>query len=222
MIKVFRSIREIGALRIFLPRPRRRNQSGFSMVEMMIVVIVALVLAAMAIPGFMTTVRNLRTIGDVNDLADAVSLAKMRAAANFTLARLYVDLSDQTFHLEYWEKPDGTCTSGCWKTEGGIQPLSSNVTFGYGTLSSPPLNTQTAIGQAPPCLKNDLTSTYSNTACIVFNSRGIPIDSTQSPTSEDALYVTDGKSQVLGVTVSATGLIRTWQSELSSANWRRR
>ena len=41
-----------------------------------------------------------------------------------------------------------------------------------------------------------------NTACIMFNSRGVPIDSTFAPTGDDALYVTDGMA-VYGVTVAA-------------------
>jgi prepilin-type N-terminal cleavage/methylation domain-containing protein len=198
-----------------------RTQAGFSIVEIMMAAIIGAILAAMAIPSFLTTLSNLRTTGDARDLNDEVALAKMRGAANFTLARVYADLSAQTFHLEYWEKPDATCTSGCWVTEGGTQSLSSKITFGYGGLSTPPPNSQTAIGQAPACLKNDMTTPISGTACIVFNSRGIPIDSTQAPTPQDVLYVTDGKSLVFGVTVSATGVIRTWQSGISTANWKR-
>ena len=197
----------------------QRTQGGFSIVELLVVLIIAGILAAIAIPTLVATLSNMRGLGDAHDLNDEIGLVKMRAAANFTLARLYVDLSAQTFHLEYWEKPDATCTTGCWVTEGGSQNLSSGITFGFAGLSSPPLNTQTAIGQAPACLQNDMTSQIVNTACIVFNSRGIPIDSTQSPTAEDALYVTDGKSLVFGVTVSATGVIQTWQSGINSANW---
>ena len=54
-----------------------------------------------------------------------------------------------------------------------------------------------------------------NTACIIFNSRGIPVDNTGSPTGLDAVYVTDGTS-VYGITVAATGFIRTWQTNYSS------
>jgi len=52
----------------------------------------------------------------------------------------------------------------------------------------------------------------------MFNSRGIPVDSTWSPTPTGALYVTNGNS-VSGVTVSATGLTKIWRSDASTANW---
>ena len=58
-----------------------------------------------------------------------------------------------------------------------------------------------------------------NTSCIVFNSRGVPVDSTGAATSLDALYLNDGKS-AYGITVSATGMIRTWRAgPQSTATW---
>jgi hypothetical protein len=84
------------------------------------------------------------------------------------------------------------------------------VTFGFGVVATAPTNTQPVIGQAPACLDN-ASAPIGNTACIVFNSRGIPIDNTPSPTTADALYITDG-NLVLGVTVTATGLIGVWNT----------
>jgi hypothetical protein len=90
------------------------------------------------------------------------------------------------------------------------------VTFGYGPVSAAPLNTQSSIGPSPLC-KNNATPPVdvANTACIVFNSRGLPVDSTGSPFGNDAIYVTDG-SAVYGITIAATGFIRTWQTPYSS------
>jgi Tfp pilus assembly protein FimT len=202
----------------------QRTEGGFSIVELLMVTIIAGILAAITVPSLLTILSNMRTMGDARGLNDEIALAKMRAAANFTLARVYADLSAGTFHLEYWEKADTTCPTGCWVTEGGTQTLSSGVSYGFGGISSPPINTQTTIGQAPACLQNpsDATSTVSNTACIVFNSRGIPTGYDKAPTPEDALYITNGKALVFGVTVSATGVIRTWQSATNSTTWTRR
>jgi type IV fimbrial biogenesis protein FimT len=197
----------------------RGTQRGFSIVEIMMAVIIAGILAAIAIPSVLTILGNMRTLGDARGLNDEIALAKMRAAANFTLARVYADLSAQTFHLEYWNK-----TGATWVTEGGTQNLSSGVSYGLGGISTPPPSSQTTIGQAPACLQdpNDATTTVANTACIVFNSRGIPMDYTQAPTSDDAFYITDGKALVFGLTVSATGVIRTWQGATNSTSWTRR
>jgi prepilin-type N-terminal cleavage/methylation domain-containing protein len=206
----------------------RSEPQGFSLIELMMTLVIGVVLAAMAIPLILSMAQNFRTGGDIRSIAGDIALAKMRAAADFTEARVYVDLSAGTYRVETWNK-----TSNCWVAEGdtacaaNITPteniLSKDVSFGYGTLSSPPSSTQSAIGQAPACL-NDTgsasSSTYTGTACIVFNSRGIPIDRmTHAPYSNDAIYLTDGSS-VYGVTVSATAVVQTWRSGTSSAAWR--
>ena len=195
---------------------RKHGHRGFSMIELMLVIVIGLIIAGMATPTLLTIKRNLRISGDAGDLNGEIALAKMRAASDFTKARVYADLSAQTFRIEVWNKSG----AGSWGTEGGTQPLSPGVTWGFGTLSSPPSGTQATIGQAPACLNNSGTA-IANTACIAFNSRGIPVDSTGTPTANDALYITDG-GLLFGVTVSATGLIQTWRSGTNAANWQKR
>jgi type II secretory pathway pseudopilin PulG len=185
---------------------------GFTLVEVLLVTTVVIVVAAIGIPTLTTITKNLRTQGDARDLNGAIVMAKMRAASDFARARVYADFSANTFRVEIY--PSGA--SG-WTTEGGTTSLSQGVTFGYGSLTSAPAG-MASLSQAPLCLQDDLVATYSNTACIMFNSRGIPVDSTWAPTSGDALYVTDGNS-VTGVTLVATGLTKVWRSDASSANW---
>jgi Tfp pilus assembly protein FimT len=192
----------------FRARPSwTKSTDGFSALELLLVVAIVIIVAGMAIPKMMSMVQNLRTAGDARDLNGTVLMAKMRAASNFAQTRVHVDLTAQTFWVEM--EPSGATS---WTTEGGTQFLSTGVTFGFGSLSTPPSNTQATLAQAPAC------PGISNTACIVFNSRGIPVDSTNTPTGDDALYVTDGKS-VTGVTVLATGLTQIWRSDASTANW---
>jgi hypothetical protein len=183
--------------------------------------------------------RTYRSVGDARSLSEEVSLAKMRGPANFTQARVYADLSTNRYRVETWAVPTGG-TSKCWITDGDTQ-CSSNytspnappstlllttVTFGYGSLGSAPSGTQSTLGQAPACQTDAETAAgnvgdAASSACIVFNSRGIPVDNTGAPTSADALYVTDSIS-VYGVTVLPTGLIQTWRSGLTSTSWSRR
>jgi prepilin-type N-terminal cleavage/methylation domain-containing protein len=196
-----------------------RNR-GFSLVEVLMATAIIIVLAAIGIPSLLSMVRGLRTAGDARDLNGAIIQAKMRAASDFARARFYADLSANTFRIEIQPSGSSSWTSDC--TGGGScdQFLSSGVSFGYGSLTSPPTNTQAALGQATAC-KDSSNTAISNTACIIFNSRGIPITpgTSPAPTGEDAIYVTDGKS-VTGVTVSITGLSRVWRSDASAASWR--
>ncbi|MDE3156005.1 MAG: hypothetical protein KGN76_12930 [Acidobacteriota bacterium] len=203
-------------MRALITRPARAlvgDQGGFSMVEMLAVVGVLVVVTAMVVPVTQRTVESVRSGGDARGIANYIALAKMRAASDFTHARVFVDLSDNTYYMQTWQK---TGTPG-WVTEGGTQTLSSGVTFGFGSLAAAPPNTQGTIAQAPMC-EDDTGTAIGNTACVVFNSRGVPIDDTGTPTGVDAIYLTDGTA-VYGTTVSATGLTRFWWSPASAATW---
>lgn len=196
-----------------------RDSRGFSLIELMLVVAIIGTLVAITVPMSGNAVRYLKLSGDARELSNATAVAKMRAAAKFTKSRLYVDLTGRQFYVQTFDKSTST-----WTTEGGAVSLSSTVTFGFGPIATPPPDTQTTIGQAPACTTMSGSPpapvAVANTACIIFNSRGIPIDdSTGSPTGLDAIYVTDN-SAVYGVTVAATGFIRTWQSHyISTPTW---
>jgi prepilin-type N-terminal cleavage/methylation domain-containing protein len=195
-----------------------KDSRGFSLIEMMMVVGIMGVLAVIALPMSGNSIRYFKLSGDAREIANAAAVAKMRAAAQFTQARLYVDLTGKTFYMQTYTRSATTdCpTVGAWCSEGGATQLSSTVNFSYGIVPTPPPNTQSAIAQAPLCKDNSSPPVdVANTACIVFNSRGIPIDSTGGPTGNDAIYVTDNTS-VYGITVAATGFIRTWQTTYSS------
>jgi prepilin-type N-terminal cleavage/methylation domain-containing protein len=222
----------------------KKQQTGFSTIELMVVVLIAGIVAALAIPAFMQMMRNLRLSGDARSIAEVMGLAKMRAAANFTDARAYFDFGQRSYHVEIWDKENN-----CWRPDavapgagGGCppavgQPLSQTITFGFGAVEVPPPNTQAAIAQAPAC-RGGLAAagvppstlpwlgpTFENTACVVFNSRGVPIDfgaGGVAPTSQDAIYLTDGNNMVYGVTISQTGAVRTWSTPANAVNWMRR
>src|SRR2546422_5353209 len=191
----------------------RRSAEGFSLIELLMVVGLIAVISAIAVPTTANAVRNFRVTGDARSLSNAINLAKMRASSTFDRTRVFVDLTTRNYSLQRWHK-----TALTWVTEQST-PLSAGVTFSVGSLSTPPPNTQATIAQSPQCL-DDSGSSIANSACVIFNSRGIPIDSSGAPTGADAFYVSDGIS-VNGVTVSATGLGRVWHSLASSAEWKR-
>jgi Tfp pilus assembly protein FimT len=210
-----------------------KRQAGFSTMELLVVVAMSVVITAIAVPSYLNTAAYLRAAGDLRSLNGVTAQAKMRAAANFTHARVYGDLSGNAFQLQVWYKA-GNAGAGCWVADsdptntcltyssghpsGTAFNLSQGVTFGFGTLTLGPTPGQTTMAQAAACLDNSAASLGSTTACIVFNSRGIPIDNSNSPIATGALYVTNGNA-VNGVTVSATGSIQAWSSPASSASW---
>jgi len=173
------------------------------------VVTVLVTVAAMAAPMMGHLLANARIGGDARSVSNGTAMAKMRAAAVYSSARLYVDLAARTYRVEVWRK---TGTPG-WVAEGPAQPLSPNVNFGFGSVGAPPPNTQTTIGQAAAC-RNDAGADITGTACVVFNSRGLPVDSTGSPSGTGAYYLSDSTA-VFGITVSATGMVRLWRAPLT-------
>jgi type II secretory pathway pseudopilin PulG len=213
-----------------------RAAGGFTTVELLIVVVISLVAAAMAIPGYTSITRYLRIAGDIRDLNGLMAEAKMRAAQDYTHARVRANLDTNTYQLEVWDK-SGNGGAGCWKTEGDnvnpctaaaspVQPLSPRVTFGFGGAVAGLPNPQGVIQQAPLCLQGvaggPALGTIANTACIEFNSRGVPVGAANSPIAiPSALYVTD-TDEVYGVTVIATGLMQQWVTNARTPKWEAR
>ena len=185
----------------------RLFDAGFSLIELMVVLAFIGTLAAIATPIIGGAVASMRLNGSARAIANLTAVTKTKAAAKFSRARLYADRNNNSFHLETW---DSTVVPAQWVVDGGPTFLPVNVTFGFGVVGAPPPNTQPAIQLALPCLDNAGVA-VANTDCMVFNSRGIPIDNAGAPTNGDALYITDGTT-VLGVTVTGTGLIGVWST----------
>ena len=177
------------------------------MLEIIVVVGIIGVIGAIAAPLFNNAIAGFRLSGDARGVSNALAVAKMRAASDFSRVRLYVDLSARTHRIQAFDKTSAIC---CWVTQGGITSLSTGVSFGYGVATTPPPNTQGTIGQAPLCT-DDTGADILNTACIMFDSRGVPINNSFAPTGIDAIYLTDG-AEVYGVTIAATGLLRMWRT----------
>jgi len=193
---------------------KQSSERGFSLVELMIVVIIVLTLSAIAIPNVVSITRSSRNLSDARSISAALNLARMRAAADFTHARVYMDLTGNTFHVETWNK-----ASGCWQTDGDsnsctqttspVTALDSGDTFGYGTITAGPTAATSSIAQAPLCTSGvagaSSGSTTSNTACIEYNSRSFPVKSDGSIVASDAIYLTGSQKFYSAVAVSISG-----------------
>lgn len=196
-----------------MSRPRRA--SGFTVIEVLTALAIAAVVAAMTLPPMSRALADVRIQSDARAIHRLISSTLMTAAAKYTRTRVVADLGAGTLRAQRLDR-----VSNVWVDDGDVVALSSSVHFGTSTLQEPPPSTQTTLAQSPACL-NDAHTPIADTACILFNSRGIPIDGAGSPVGGSALYITNGV-QVFGVTLSATPLVRLWSSPAYVARWTQR
>lgn len=195
-----------------------RSARGFTLIEMLITLAIMGVVFAIALPMTGNALKYEKISGDSRDISNDISVAKMRAAAKFTQARIYVDLNGKQYRLQTCNDPT-TLPCAAWTTENSWISLSSSTSFGYGTIANAPANTQTTIGQATLCKDGSPLADVANSACVIFNSRGIPVDPSGVPTGSYALYINDG-TFCYGVTVAATGFIQTWRTNyVATPTW---
>lgn len=190
------------------------GELGFSAMELLIIVLLISIVAAISIPSVTSITRNLRMVGDGRALASEMNLARMRAAADFTHARVYMDLAANTFHMEEWNK-----ANACWKTDGDSGPctqttspvnsLSQGDSFGFGSLTTGPTAATTSTAQAPACTVGvagaAAGATLSNTACIEIDSRGYPVDSSDNTVANDAVYLANNQNLYTAIAVTVSG-----------------
>lgn len=165
------------------------EKTGFSVVEVLVVLAILLSVCAVALPSLRSTLGNYRIEADAHGIAGQLALARMRASARFTQVRLNFTLGEGNYQLQIYNK-----STSAFDAEGGTQSLSSGVGFGFGSISSP-AGAQTSIQQ---------------TQQMTFNSRGIPVDSGGAPTGNNAIYLSDSGGRFYAVTVAVSGQVAIW------------
>jgi prepilin-type N-terminal cleavage/methylation domain-containing protein len=180
-----------------------RNARGFTMLELLIVVAVVGILAAITLPSINDALAAYRLNGDARSIADQLALVRLRAADNFSQARLNFNLVAGTYVREICTTKGVGSACTTWTAEGGTQYLSSGNSFGFNNISTP-APPQTTITQ-PVGLGNPAQNV------IIFNSRGLPVDGNGNPTASYALYLTSNPRENCAVSVYGNGKVRRWK-----------
>lgn len=173
-----------------------KDSTGFSLTELSLSLAIISILAAIAIPNVMQMLYANRVSSDARGLARQFSLARERAGSDFTWTQIVIDGSTTpvSYTLQVCTtKAISSCTA--FTTEGGTQYFFSGTTLGFGSSS----------GAAGAQITRAQTST------VTFNSRGIPIDDTGSPTANDTVYLADGLGNACAVSVTLSGHTNLWR-----------
>jgi prepilin-type N-terminal cleavage/methylation domain-containing protein len=167
---------------------------GFSLVEIMIVLAVFAALSAIAVPLISSTMSGMQLAADTQNISSTLSSARMSAKSSMTPHRLVVDLDNNEWRLEKFNR-----TSGSFELQRDVYQLStgltgSGITFVGSSTSAP--------GTFP--------SKTSGT--IRFNTRGIPVDMNNVPTSDNIIYLSKSGTDY-AISVTLTGKVQVWKND---------
>jgi Tfp pilus assembly protein FimT len=172
-----------------------QKNRGFSLVEALFVLVLLIVVAAISLPLLNRSTSYARIRSDAYDIAGKLTQAKFRAATELTPVRVKFNLASNSYQLE--RRVGGTFTP-----DGSALSLRTGVSYaGSGVLSS--------FTVAPADGEQVLPATQS--LSIVFNSRGIPIDTLGQPLADNAIYLGNDKEDYFAITVSLAGLVEVWR-----------
>jgi Tfp pilus assembly protein FimT len=175
---------------------RSQHERGFSIVQQLMVVAVALVLAAIAIPSYSNLTSGYSVINDSNKIMGELNQARMRAAADF--ARIQLSCSSSTSICSIQTKQYGAST---WTTE-----TSQAVVLSRGVSFATPSGVSLGAGGQSAEAPYQGSSAQSVSYAIVFNSRGLPIvDPSGTSVSDYALYLKGANNSYMAVTVDVSG-----------------
>ncbi len=209
-----------------LRNPSRNQCEGFSLVELMIVVVIVLIVTGITVPRFLTMIHNARLQGGVSDFAGLLQKARIRAVQDDTYYATYFTTSGSI--LEAYvdvKKINGSTTLDT--TVDPMISMSSEVTL-VAAASAP--NTSTLQGLFLPAGSGlTVNDGASSTSPIIFNSRGLPCtsisvsggticSSSSTYTTAFWLFFKDSITNTLeAVTISPAGRIQKWQ--VAGSSW---
>ena len=177
---------------------------GFSLLELMIVVGILLVVAAMAIPKLMTTLADVKLRGAINSASGIIQQARMMAIKDDKQRQ--VKYSNASYGGVIFVDTDSNGAASATEPQAllGATILAYSAPTGLAALDN------AKLGYSP------VTATT-----ITYNSRGLPCSSSTNCGVGMVFYFTD--SRTVGspgwgaVSVSPAGRIKTWL--WSGATW---
>jgi len=199
-----------------VPLPTRR-QAGFSLTELIVALLVAVILLAVSMPLFLRAYRSYQLTNAAHQMADILRLTRYEA----------IRLNKQVNCVIGPYAADPTITSASMTDSGGnaltgmgattiLLGNTGNLVNPGGVPGTPTLLSQSNIGSMP-------TQTWPTVTTVEFDARGavIPIPSVSANTYVNVLYLASPAAPDAGyraVLLMPAGSIQIWSAD-SSGYW---
>ena len=173
-----------------------KEPRGFTIIETAVVVAIAGIVLAMAVPNIASALREYRANLSMRQLADLIHRAKMQAIANNTRTSIGVDSENRKAGMIFFNA-DLTINH------------TDYIPFPYGVGFGRPADVTAPM--AGVAVDRDISFPAQGVSTTVFqqdfNSRGFPVVAV--PGAINVLYLTNGRS-FRAVTVNSVGEVRRW------------
>lgn len=198
-------------------RRRKDARGGFSLIELLVVVMIMLILAAIAIPNIMQTINDVRLRSAANSVAGLLQEGRLRAVRDNTYYAVVADSNTADSQIACLDlNKNGTCVAA--STTDNLDPQVRLGGVNVLTTSAPPFSVKSKAGLSSS--NNDVIEQDKNLN-VYFNSRGLPCVVSGSLCKNTGAsgkgyayiyYITDQRP-IFGwaaITVSAAGRVRVW------------
>ena len=170
------------------------------MLELLIVIAIIGIIAAFALPSAWNFVKGYRLHTDASAIASQLNVTRFRATSQFTPYRLSVTASTGTYSMD---RMNTTYASPASEVSLG---LSQGISF----LTTCPVSVKP--GNIPSGVTAGSTAVY-------FNTRGLPVDTTGTPTNTNVFYLKNVDNLYDAITVSLGGRITVWNYNVATTTW---
>jgi prepilin-type N-terminal cleavage/methylation domain-containing protein len=202
----------------------RSRECGFSLIEIVVVLIISLILAAMAIPGILSSMRGARIRGAASDYAGLLEQARIYSIRDNRYYSTYVlaasGTTPQSAYVDMLPKGStGASGNGGTSIASGDPLITISSEIAVEPLANAP-NTNNLKSQLLPAT-TPVTPTDTSVTAATFGPRGLPCtsvsltggsvcDSSGGPTAYWTFLEDTKNSTWQAVTITPAGRIQKW------------
>lgn len=178
-------------------RPRRSSAGGFTVTELLVVMVIMALLAGLAVPSFARSLQSERLRTGARTVVSMVQLARTRAITRHTFTRLSIDYDQGLLTIEELQQPDAMASgAGSLASAGSQQPTWVEQRDSLGRPRSLPGGVRITYAGGDPTAATGGSATRVD--ALTFRPDG---------STDDAMLLLEGyQSERLGVAVRKTRL----------------